>query len=100
MLPPSFLKTHAQSPRIAMRPVHLRLSEEIIKHLEKTAEEHGFRGIQGLIRLYIRQGLDRDNSDYQLAQDLIFIEKLKRKGVSAKIIEEALLDTNNTCDMD
>lgn len=84
---------------VVMRPVHLRLSEEIISHLEVTAQEHGFKGIQGLIRLYIRQGLDRDNSNYQLANDLIFIEKLKRKGVSAKIIEEALLDTNNACDL-
>lgn len=98
MLPPHIKNQLIGNPQVVMRPIHLRLSEEIIKHLEKTAEEHGFRGIQGLIRLYIRQGLDRDNSDYQLAQDLIFIEKLKRKGVSAKIIEEALLDTNNACE--
>lgn len=83
---------------VIMRPIHLRLSEEIIKHLEVTASEHGFKGIQGLIRLYIRQGLDRDNCDYQLANDLVFIEKLKRKGVSAKVIEEALIDTSNVCE--
>lgn len=83
-----------------MRPIHLRLSEEIIKHLEETAKEYGFKQIQGLIRLYIRQGLDKDNSNYSLAHDLVFLEKLKRKGVSAKLIEEALLDTNNAYNHD
>lgn len=100
MLPPHIKNRFLPdtSKAVVMRPIHLRLSEDIIKHLEKTADEHGFKGIQSLIRLYIRQGLDRDNCDYQLANDLIFIEKLKRKGVSAKIIEEALLDTSNVCD--
>ena len=78
-----------------MRPIHLRLSEDIISYLEKTADEHGFKGIQALIRLYIRQGLDKDNCDYTLAHDVAFIEKLRRKGVSQKIIDEALIDTNN-----
>lgn len=83
-----------------MRPVHLRLSEEVITHLEETAKEHGFKAIQGLIRLYVRQGLDRDNANYSLAKDVLFIEKLKRKGVSQKIIDEAMLDTNNSCDLE
>ncbi|MDO4427166.1 MAG: CopG family transcriptional regulator [Moraxella sp.] len=98
MISPKIKNRLAKSTHVVMRPVHLRLSEEVIKHLEETAAEQGFKAIQGLIRLYIRQGLDRDNANYSLSQDLIFIEKLKRKGVSQRIIEEALLDTNNVCD--
>lgn len=100
MISPKIKNRLSKQPHITMRPIHLRLSEEVIGHLEETAEEHGFKAIQGLIRLYIRQGLDRDNVNYNLAEDILFIEKLKRKGVSQKIIDEALLDTNNTCDLD
>ncbi len=95
MIPPHIKNKFSDHPQTIMRPVHLRLSEEIIKHLESTANEHGFKGIQSLIRLYIRQGLDRDNCDYTLAKDVVFIEKLRKKGVSQKIIDEALIDTSN-----
>lgn len=61
---------------------------------------HGFNRIQGLIRLYIRQGLDRDNCNYRLADDVLFIEKLRKKGVSQTIIDEALADLNKNCDLD
>ena len=62
--------------------------------------KNGFSRIQGLIRLYIRQGLDRDNCNYTLANDMLFIEKLRKKGVSQSIIDEALTDVNQTCDLD
>lgn len=86
----------SERPQNTMRPIHLRLSEQIIQHLEQTANEHGFKGIQSLIRLYIRQGLDKDNKDYQLAKDTAFLEKLRRRGVSQQIIDEALTDTSNS----
>lgn len=81
-----------------MRPVSIRLSEEMIELLQETAQAHGFKRIQGLLRLYIRQGLDRDNDRYTLAHDEVFIEKLRKKGVSQKIIDEAIIDTNNVCE--
>lgn len=99
MLPPHIKNRYSDHPQTIMRPVHLRLSEEIIKHLEETAQAHGFDRIQGLIRLYVRQGLDRDNSNYSLADDVLFIEKLRKKGVSQKIIDEALADVNQKCDL-
>ena len=63
--------------------------------LESTSAELGFKRIQGLIRLYIRQGLDRDNQDYTLAHDEMFIETLRKRGVSQRIIDEAIVVTHN-----
>lgn len=100
MIPPRLKNKLLNQPEITMRPVHLRLSEDIISHLEDTAKAHGFSRIQGLIRLYIRQGLDKDNCNYSLADDVLFIEKLRKKGVSQKIIDEALNDVNKECDLD
>ena len=51
MLPPHIKNRYSDHPQTIMRPVHLRLSEEIIQHLEDTAKVHGFSRIQGLIRL-------------------------------------------------
>lgn len=99
MISPKIKNKFSDHPEVIMRPVHLRLSEEIIAHLEETAEAHGFNRIQGLIRLYIRQGLDRDNCNYSLADDVLFIEKLRKKGVSQKVIDEALADVNKNCDL-
>ena len=98
MLSPKIKNQFSDHPQTIMRPVHLKLSEEIIAHLEHTMGEHGFNTMQGLIRLYNRQGLDRDNCNYTLANDILFIEELQKKGVSQKIIDEALVNVNKKCE--
>ncbi|WP_201535658.1 CopG family transcriptional regulator [Psychrobacter ciconiae] len=95
MLPVHIKNKFSAHPQKVMRPVSIRLSEEMIEMLSTTASELGFKRIQGLIRLYIRQGLDRDHQDYTLAHDEVFIEKLRKHGVSQHIIDEAIKDTHN-----
>ena len=96
MIPPHIRNKFSDHPQKITRPISIRLSEEMIRLLKETAEEHGFKRIQGLIRLYIRQGLDRDNDGYTLADDEVFIEKLRANGVSASIIEKAIIDTHSS----
>lgn len=98
MLSPKIKNQFSDHPQTIMRPVHLKLSEEIIAHLEHTMAEHGFNTIQGLIRFYIREGLHRDNCNYDFSEDVLFIEELKNKGVSQKIIDEALTSLNKKCE--
>ncbi|WP_366513674.1 CopG family transcriptional regulator [Psychrobacter sp.] len=95
MIPPRIRNKFSDHPQKITRPISVRLSEEMIGLLKETADEHGFKRIQGLIRLYIRQGLDRDHDGYTLADDEVFIEKLRANGVSASIIEKAIIDTHN-----
>lgn len=97
MIPVRVKNKFSDHPQKVMRPISIRLSEEMIELLTETAHEHGFEKIQGLLRLYIREGLDRDNDKYTLVHDEIFIEKLRKKGVSEKIIEQAIIETNNVC---
>lgn len=94
MIPPHIKNKFSEHPQAIMRPIHLKLSESIIEHLEHTSQEHGFHCIQSLIRLYIRQGLDRDNINYSLAHDEVFLEQLRQKGISQKLIEQAIIETN------
>ncbi|WP_227430842.1 CopG family transcriptional regulator [Psychrobacter sp. I-STPA6b] len=95
MLPPHIKNKFSEHPQKVMRPISIRLSEEMLLLLQETADEYGFNRIQGLLRLYIRQGLDRDNDKYTLAHDEVFLETLRQKGVSQKLIDEAIIDTNN-----
>ena len=78
-----------------LKHIHHHVSEEMIGLLETTSSDLGFKRIQGLIRLYIRQGLDRDHQDYTLAHDEVFIETLRKRGVSQHIIDEAIVVTHN-----
>ncbi|MEN6669077.1 CopG family transcriptional regulator [Psychrobacter sp. B38] len=96
MIPVRVKNKFSDHPQKIMRPVSIRLSEEMIALLETTSTELGFKRIQGLIRLYIRQGLDRDHQDYTLAHDEVFIETLRKRGVSQHIIDEAIVVTHNT----
>lgn len=97
MIPVRVRNKFSNCPQKIMRPVHFKLSEEMVSLLEETAKEHGFSKIQGLMRLYIREGLDRDNDKYRLEHDEVFIEQLREKGVSEAIIEQAIIDANNVC---
>lgn len=97
IIPPHIRNKYSGHPQKIRRPVSLKLSEEMIEMLEETAKLHNFRRIQGLIRLYIREGLDRDHAGYTLADDEVFIENLRAKGVSEAIIEEAIIDTHTDC---
>ena len=100
MIPPRIKNRFSDHPQKVSRPVSLRLTEDMIRMLQTTSQELGFKRIQGLIRLYVRQGLDRDNAEYTLAHDEVFIESLRKKGVSQKIIEEAIADISSECPND
>lgn len=79
-------------PNQVMVPLHIKITEEMHQLLTEVAKKHGFPRIQGLIRLYIRQGLDAEDINYSLAKDSRFLNKLKRQGVSDEIIQSALND--------
>ena len=95
MIPVRIKNKFSDHPQKITRPISIRLSEEMIRLLESTSSELGFKRIQGLIRLYIRQGLDRDNQDYTLAHDELFIETLRKSGVSQHIIDKAIVVTHD-----
>lgn len=97
MIPVRIKNKFSDHPQKITRPISIRLSEEMISLLGATSQELGFKRIQGLIRLYIRQGLDRDHQDYTLAHDEVFIDTLRKRGVSQHIIDEAIVVTHNNC---
>ena len=73
-----------------MVPIHIKITEEMHDLLSQVAKHHGFPRIQGLIRLYIRRGLDAEDVGYSLEKDNRFLDKLKRQGVPEAVIFGAI----------
>ena len=73
-----------------MATVTIRIPEDVIEDLKKVAPLLGFSGYQPLVRAYIGQGLRTDLKRLDGDTVSIFIESLKRHGVSDAVIREAL----------
>jgi len=75
-----------------MVSVTLRMPEDVVDDLKEVAPFLGFSGYQPLIRAYIGQGLRKDMERLNADTLAKLISSLKRRGVSHKIIKEALAE--------
>ena len=75
-----------------MVSVTLRMPEDVIEDMKRIAPLLGFSGYQPLIRAYVGQGLRKDLE--RLDNDVVsgLVAGLKKRGVSAAVIEEALAE--------
>ena len=85
------LKTRLAKDR-PMVSVTLRMPEDVIEDMKRIAPLLGFSGYQPLIRAYVGQGLRKDLE--RLDNDVVsgLVAGLKKRGVSAAVIEEALAE--------
>jgi hypothetical protein len=90
----NIMKTEALKKRLdrnrPMATVTIRIPEDVIEDLKKVAPLLGFSGYQPLVRAYIGQGLRADLERLDGDSVSIFIESLKRHGVSDEVIRNAL----------
>ena len=73
-----------------MTSVTLRMPEDVVADLKRIAPLLGFSGYQPLMRAYIGQGLRKDLERLDSDAVTALVSNLKRRGVSKKILEEAL----------
>ena len=75
-----------------MTSVTLRMPEDVVADLKRIAPHLGFSGYQPLMRAYIGQCLRKDleRLDNDTVTDLV--TNLKHRGVSEKLLEEALTE--------
>lgn len=75
-----------------MTTISMRFPEDVLEDLKRVAPLRGFSGYQPLIRAYVGQGLRADLE--RLEQDPVtaLVESLKRHGVSAEVLQEALAE--------
>jgi len=79
-----------------MTTISMRFPVDVLDDLKRVAPLRGFSGYQPLIRAYVGQGLRADLA--RLEQDPVtaWVESLKRHGVSAEVLQEALAEVVQT----
>jgi hypothetical protein len=72
--------------------ITLRIPVDVVDSLKAIAPHKGFSGYQTLLKSYISEGLRRDEAIR--ADDLVerLTQALKKRGVSDKVLGEALRD--------
>lgn len=72
--------------------ITLRIPVDVVDSLKAIAPHKGFSGYQTLLKAYISEGLRRDEATY--APDAVerLAVALKKRGVSKKILDEAMRD--------
>lgn len=78
--------------RRPMTTISMRFPIDVIEDLKRVAPLRGFSGYQPLVRAYVGQGLRADLERLETDPVTVFVESLKRHGVSEDVIQEALAD--------
>lgn len=75
-----------------MVTVSIRFPEDVIEDVEHVAPLLGFSGYQPLIRAYVGQGLRDDLERLEPDALTALVERLKQRGVSEELLQEALVE--------
>ncbi|MGH8454759.1 MAG: hypothetical protein ACRES4_02945 [Nevskiales bacterium] len=85
---PERLKSRLRKNR-PMTTITLRIPKDVVDSLKAIAPHKGFSGYQALLKAYISDGLRRDEAVHVFGSAARLAEALRRRGVPAKLIEEA-----------
>lgn len=72
-----------------MTSITLRIPVDVVESMKAIAPLRGFAGYQPLLKSYISEGLRRDEAQYAYSIEARLIAALKKRGVSAEILEDA-----------
>jgi len=78
-----------------MTAVTIRMPDDVVEDLKRIAPILGFSGYQPLLRTYVGQGLRQDLERLDTDTVTALVSSLKRRGISEKIIEEALSEATH-----
>ncbi len=78
-----------------MTAVTIRMPGDVVEDLKRIAPILGFSGYQPLLRTYVGQGLRQDLERLDTDTVTALVSSLKRRGISEKIIEEALSEATH-----
>ena len=76
-----------------MTSITLRIPVDIIETLKQVAPLHGVSGYQTLVKMYISEGLRKDEALLASGSATRLVEALKKRGVSKKLLDEAVRES-------
>jgi hypothetical protein len=72
--------------------ITMRIHTDVVDLLKEIAPTRGFAGYQTLLKLYISEGLRRDEAQAELQTLRRLSEALKKRGVKESVLKEALAE--------
>jgi hypothetical protein len=85
---PERLKNRLSKDR-PMTSITLRIPVDVVESMKAIAPLRGLTGYQTLLKLYIGEGLRRDEAQFAPDATARLIEALKRRGVPEDVLAEA-----------
>lgn len=82
------LKQHLAKDR-PMTSITLRIPVDLVESMKRIAPLRGFSGYQTLLKLYLSEGLRRDEAQHSANKQVRLIEALKKHGVSDEVLKAA-----------
>ena len=75
-----------------MTSITLRIPVDVVDSLKERVPKTGHSGYQALLKSYICGGAAPGRSQFTFAPTQRLVQALKKRGVSAKVLDEALRD--------
>ena len=72
-----------------MTSITLRIPVDVMESMKTIAPQRGFAGYQTLLKVYLSDGLRRDEAQFSNKAQARLIEVLKKHGVPQTILDEA-----------
>jgi hypothetical protein len=72
--------------------ITMRIPVDVVELMKEIAPTRGFSGYQTLLKLYISEGLRRDEAQAELQTLRRLTEALKKRGVKESVLKEALAE--------
>lgn len=72
-----------------MTTITLRIPVDVVESLMAIAPQRGFSGYQTLLKLYLSEGLRRDQATFTPGQTDRLLEALTKRGVPQSVLDEA-----------
>jgi hypothetical protein len=80
----------------AVTSITVRIPVDVVESLKAIAPRRGFSGYQTLLKSYIGDGLRRDEATYGTDAVERLAKALKRRGVSDRVVDEAIREAEVT----
>lgn len=90
---PDKLKARMTKDR-EMTTITLRVPLDVVESLKTLAPLKGMSGYQALLKVYVSEGLRRDEAAHLFGPAARLADALRRRGVDPKLIEEAVQEAS------
>ncbi len=85
---PDTLKTRLAKDR-PMTSITLRIPVDVVESMKAIAPKRGLVGYQTLLKLYLSEGLRRDEAQFMFDPTSRLIEALRKHGVPQAVLDDA-----------